>query len=457
MTLYDRLPPQNLDAERAVIGAMLLNEDVIPLAAEVLPSHEAFYSEDHATLYKAILYLHGQDRHPDVVTIMDVLMRWGALEKVGGPAYIADLSSCVPTSANVTHYAEIVRDCYMLRQWIEAIADQTNQAYALPEDPEGFLASSLDQLNQIAMGATRSKAVTPKDLKYEIAAWLGKMKSMKDDVPGMTTGISQLDRHLEYGFENDTVVIGALSSVGKSSFLLNIIFNNGVRGRGGLLFSLEDGRDSTMRRLVRLACPHDKFVQLTGPRAKAERYDLMLKYSSIVEAIPLQIRDDLHDIDKILHAARVAIMKNPAGIMYVVIDYVQIVTATGKFYSEESKLSYIMGQITKAKSWLHPRPILITSQMTVPQDRTPTWEMFRGSKTIGNSADIAIVLHYHPDQEGAPDYRRIRTTIGKQRDGPTVVTTLRFCPAQVLFTNEDGSRDIDPKQQELVGEDEVPF
>ncbi len=454
--LHDRLPPQNLDAERSVIGAMLLNEDVIPLAAEVLPSHEAFYSEAHATIYKAILYLHRNDRPIDVIILMELLNVWGKLEKVGGPAYISDLSGAVPTSANVTHYAEIVRKCHMLRQYITALQDSVLRAYALPDDPDGFLAASLDELNRIAMGATRSKAVTPKDLKYELAAWLGKMKSLKEDVPGMTFGISQLDRHLENGLENDIVVIGALPSVGKSSFLLNFIFNNGVRGRGGILFTLEDGRDRTMRRMARLACPNEKFMQLTGWRSKSDRYDLMLKYMSTVEAIPLLIRDDLHDIDKILHAARVAISKSP-WIMYVAIDYVQRVTATGKkFDNEVAKLNYVMQQITIAKKWLHPRPILVASQMTVPRDVTPTWEMFKGTKNIGESADVAIVLHRHPDQKGAPDYVRIRTTIGKQRDGPRVATTLTFYPAQVLFTNEDGSRDIDPKQQELT-EDEVPF
>lgn len=457
MTHYDRLPPQNLDAEKSVIGAMLLNEEAIPRAAEVLPTEAAFYSEAHRIIYKAILYLHGKEAdHPDAVRVMHMLNIWGKLEASGGPAYISDLSGSVPTSANVAHYAEIVRKCYTLRQCITASERTVSEAYGLPEDTEAFLASSIEQLNQIAMGATRAKEATPKDLSYGLFAWLEKMKSMKDEVPGMTTGISQVDRYLEYGFENDIVVIGALSSVGKSSFLLNIIFNNGVRGLGGLLFTLEDGRDRTIRRMARLACPNEKFMQLIGPRGKADRYDLMLKYMGIVEAIPLMIHDDLHDIDKILHAARVAISKNPDTINYVAIDYLQIVTATGKFYNEVAKLNYIMNQITIAKKWLHPRPILLVSQMTVPRDVTPTWEMFKGSTNIGNSADIAIVLHRHPEQKGAPDYIRIRMTIGKQRDGPRVATTLMFCPAQFLFTDEDGSRDIDPKQAEFT-EDELPF
>ena len=456
---YDRLPPQNLDAERAVLGAMLLNEDVIPLAAEVLPSEAAFYSEAHAMIYKAILYLHGQDRPADVVTVMQMLNTWGKLLKCGGPAYIADLSGCVPTSANVAHYAEIVRKSYMLRQWIEAIDNQAIQAYDLPEDPEGFLASSLEHLNQIAMGATRSKTTTPKDQKYALAAWLVKMKSLKDEVPGMTFGISKLDRILEYGLENDIVVIGGVPSSGKSSLLLNFIFNNGVRGKGGLLFSLEDNRDRIVRRMARLACPQEKFMALQTRGAKHARYELMEQYSAIVEDIPLLIRDDIQDIDKILHAARAAIAKHP-WIMYVAIDYVQRVTVSGRHESELAKLNHIMQQLVNAKPWLYPRPIILASQLTVGRDvdpeQGPGYQAFKGSKNIGESADIAIVLHRLPAQED-PDNIRVRVTVGKQRDGPNIPTTLVFCKPMFLFTNEDGSRDIDPKQQELIGEDEVPF
>lgn len=462
MTHYDRLPPQNLDAERSVLGAMILNPDVIPAAAEVLPSEKAFYSEAHSTLYKAILYLHTNDRHPDIVTVMDVLQRWGAIEKVGGPAYIADVSGAAPTSANITHYAEIVRDTYIRREFINALQRQLEVAYA-PQESNSFLASSVEELSQIALGMTLSKGSTPKDLKYGYSEWIGKMASMKPgEKPGLGFGIPCLDRILLFGLENDIVFIAGRPSTGKSSLALNLIFNNGKLGVPGILFSLEDNQASIVRRLGHIVCPDEEFMGFVSRGAMKDRFELLRAHQGAVENIPVLIRDDLKHIEDIVFAIRAAIATNPAY-MFFIIDYLQIVhTRETKYYKKLDIINQVLSVVGKAKTFLGNRPLIILSQIRRDRDRDPVigplLEDLKGSGDIEEHADVVIILHPTPLEEGHDhNIARIRTTVAKARDGPVRHTHLNFAKPKFTFYDPKEGRDIDPKQQELPGEDEVPF
>lgn len=462
MTNYDRLPPQNLDAERSVIGAMLLNNEVIPLAAEVLPTHEAFYSEVHRLIYKAILYIHGKDDPSDVVTVMEMLNTWGKLEACGGPAYIADLSGAVPTSANVTNYAEIVKKAYMLREWIAAGTRTVDEAYALPEDPEGFLGQSVEELSNIALGMIQRKGSTPSELKYGYDAWIGKMASLKEgDKPGLLFGLPCLDRILLTGLERDIVFIAGRPSTGKSSLALNFIFNNAKLGIEGLLFSLEDSKEDIVRRLGHIVCPHEEFMGYVARGSQKARYDLLRAHQNAVERISVLIRDDLKFIEDIILAARAAISKHRAY-AYIIIDYLQIVhTRIKGMYDAKEVIDRVLSVIGMAKGTLGDRPIIILTQITrdkfVDKKYGPQLEGMKGSGKIEETADVVIILHQAEDQEGDPNITRIRCTVAKARDGPVRATHLNFAKPMFTFYDPKTGRDIDPKQQELVDEDEVPF
>ena len=248
---FDRVPPYDEDAERAVLGSMLLNPDMVGTAIEILrgqPS-EIFYFPAHQYIYEAVLSLHRKAKPIDAMLLKEQLLADGHLDDVGGIAYVADLSSVVPTSANMEHYARIVSEKSILRRLITSCTQIVGEAFDSHDDVQGLLDRAEGDLFRIADQRQVNPIVAISDLVDESVARFEKEIFSDTPITGLATGFDDLDK-MTHGFQpSDMIVLAARPSVGKTALALNIARNAAVdRGKKILIFSLEMSKAQLMRR-----------------------------------------------------------------------------------------------------------------------------------------------------------------------------------------------------------------
>ncbi len=251
--VFDRTPPQNIEAERSVLGAMLLNPDAVGVAIEILreTAGDVFYVEAHQHVYAAIVGLFRANVPVDAVTVVDQLTKDGHLEASGGASYVAELSGAVPTSANVEHYARIVLDAAVLRKLISTCSLMVGEAYDVPGDVNDLL----DRAEMGIFSISEARQLNPLhrvgDLIPGAVTRIENLISAHTGISGLATGFTRLDELLSGLQPSDMIVLAARPSIGKTAFALNIAGNMAIRdGKSVLLFSLEMAKEQLTQRLL---------------------------------------------------------------------------------------------------------------------------------------------------------------------------------------------------------------
>src|ERR1700681_1617825 len=428
-TSLERPMPQHMEAERSILGAILLDNSTLNTAIEKLKP-EDFFHDHHRRIYQQMIALGETQQAIDLVTLTDQLHRSGELESSGGPAYIAQLMDGVPHVSNVDHYVRIVKEKSLLRGLIYATHSIQQQALEAEEDADAILDRAESAIFQLAEDRVRSGLVGVRDVVRENFERISQIFNEGKRITGLSTGYHQLD-NLTSGLQpSELLILAARPSMGKTALALNIAENVAVRGNKPVaIFSLEMSKESLLLRLLSSDAQIDSHKFRTGHLSREDGGKIPISLTRLAEA-PLWI-DDMGSATVVEMGAKLRRLKRDKGLSLVVVDYLQLVSARGKFGNRNEEISSITRGL-KAMAKELKVPMLVLSQLTrAPEreDREPRLADLRESGAIEQDADVVMFIHrpnfFKKSSEVSMEERgETDLIIAKQRNGPT--DTIRF-------------------------------
>ncbi len=418
----ERPLPHNLDAERSVLGAILLDNHVLNVAIEKLKP-EDFFLEQHRRVFQQMIAL-GEAQHAiDLVTLTDELYRHGELEAAGGAAYLAQLVDGVPRITNLEHYARIVKEKALLRSLIHSTHAIQQQALEADEDADVILDRAESTIFQLAEERVRAGFIGVKELVRENFDRLARIFTEGKRITGLPTGYQQLDNITSGLQPSELLILAARPSMGKTALALNIAENLALRsGDPVAIFSLEMSKESLLLRLLASHARIDAHKFRTGHLAREDWGKMTDSLGRLAEA-PLWI-DDSGSVTVVEMGAKTRRLKRDKGLSLVIVDYLQLVAARGRFSNRNEEVTSITRGLKGLAKELKV-PVLVLSQLTrAPEreERRPQLADLRESGSIEQDADVVLFIYrpniYKPDE--TPEERaKAEIIIAKQRNGPT--------------------------------------
>jgi replicative DNA helicase len=418
----ERPLPHNLDAERSVLGAILLDNHVLNVAIEKLRP-EDFFLEQHRRVFQQMIAL-GEAQHAiDLVTLTDELHRHGELEAAGGAAYLAQLVDGVPRVTNLEHYARIVKEKALLRSLIHSTHAIQQEALEADEDADVILDRAESTIFQLAEERVRAGFIGVKELVRENFDRLARIFTEGKRITGLPTGYQQLDNITSGLQPSELLILAARPSMGKTALALNIAENVSLRsGDPVAIFSLEMSKESLLLRLLASHARIDAHKFRTGHLAREDWGKMTDSLGRLAEA-PLWI-DDSGSVTVVEMGAKTRRLKRDKGLSLVIVDYLQLVAARGRFSNRNEEVTSITRGLKGLAKELKV-PVLVLSQLTrAPEreERRPQLADLRESGSIEQDADVVLFIYrpniYKPDE--TPEERaKAEIIIAKQRNGPT--------------------------------------
>jgi replicative DNA helicase len=436
-----RVPPQNLEAEQSVLGAILLENEAINQALEIL-SAEDFYRESHREIFRAMVELSDKLQPVDAITLTDALRARGALEAIVGAAYIAEVVACVPTAANAAHYARIVREKAVLRSLASIATDIATSAYEAPRNVDEFLDEAEHRIFEISERRIRPSFHAMPELTRESVRMIERLYETKELVTGVPTGFLDLDR-ITAGFQpSDLIVIAARPSMGKSALALNIAAYASMEAEakyGVALFSLEMSKEQLVLRMLCSEARVDSAKARAGYLSDRDFPRLVEAAGRLSEA-PIFI-DDSSDLTAIALKAKCRRLKRERSVNLglVIVDYMQLMRAARPNDSREKEIAEISRSL-KALAKELKLPVVALSQLNRAvesrPERRPLLADLRESGAIEQDADVVAFIYrdevYHKDSK-EPGVAEI--IVAKQRNGPTDTAKLTYLKEYTRFEN----------------------
>src|SRR5713226_16430 len=414
--VLERPLPQNLDAERSVLGAILVDNHAINAAIEKLRP-EDFFHDHHRRIFQQMMALHESQQAIDLVTLTEELHRHGELEASGGASYLAQLLDGVPHISNIEHYARIVKEKAILRNLIHTTHKIQQRALDAEEDADTILDGAESSIFELAEDRARTGLIAIKDLVRDSFERLEKL------VTGISTGYAQLD-NLTSGLQpSELIILAARPSMGKTSLALNIAENVALhRGEPVAIFSLEMSKESLLQRLLSSQARVDSHKFRTGHLGREDWRRMTEGLARLSEA-PLWI-DDSGSATVVEMGAKARRLKRDKKLSMVIVDYLQLIAARGRFGNRNEEVSSITRGLKGLAKELQV-PVLVLSQLTrAPEreERRPQLADLRESGAIEQDADVVFFIHrpnaFKPDE--IPEERaKSEVLIAKQRNGPT--------------------------------------
>ncbi len=425
-----KLPPQNLEAEQTVLGALLLDKEAIIKVADILLPDD-FYKEDHALIYETDLELYEKRMPIDMITLTDALTKKKKLKQIGGAAYLATLVNCVSSAAHIAEHAQIVHQKAVLRRLISAAADITEMGF---EEEKG---SSIEEI----LDAAEQKlfAVSQKFIKQYFTSIrdalstsfdrIDEIHKHKGKLRGVATGFEGLDNLLSGLQASDLIIIASRPSMGKSSLVLNIAANAAIHTKTPVgIFSLEMSKDQIVDRFLCSVSGVDSWKLRTGNLSDDDFPKINYAMGILSEA-PIYIDDSgLINVMEIRTKARR--LQSEAGLGLLIVDYLQLMESKGYVESRVQEISQISRQLKALARELN-MPILAVSQLSraveVRPDHRPQLADLRESGSIEQDADVVIFI-YREDYYSKDSSRKniADILIRKHRNGPTGDMELYF-------------------------------
>ncbi|MBU7456146.1 replicative DNA helicase [Leuconostoc fallax] len=477
-----RQVPQDIDAERAVLGAIFfdINSDSAMVAASAILDPDDFYRQAHQQIFKAMQLLVDEQRPVDMLTLQDKLNSMQQLDNVGGVAYLAEISEASASAANLRHYANIVREKAVLRRIIETLTRTISTAYEASESSDTVLDQLSRQIDNIADNRGDEDFKTIKKVLEEFNENLENAANNESDVTGLATGYPELD-HYTHGFkEDELIIVAARPAVGKTAFVLNLAKNVAKNEKVPVaIFSLEMGAVSLVNRLVAAEGAIDSNHLTTGQMTNDDWQALTLAMQSLsnmqiyMDDTPgikmSQITAKLRTLEKDLlnQMTKEQRIENPHPVGMVVIDYLQLIESNNH-ENRQQEVSDISRSLKKLAKELHT-PILALSQLSrgveARQDKRPVLSDIRESGSIEQDADIVAFLYREDyyrdsesDDEGDPRDQEqqetgpIEVIIEKNRSGARGTATLmfnkptfKFSPMAPIYRDDMAAGAPDPK------------
>jgi len=436
--LIDKVPPQSLEAERSVLGAMLIEKEAIARAIDFLRK-ESFYSEAHQTIFQAIIDMYEKNKAVDFVTVAEELRKGKLLKEVGGATYLSNLINSVATAANVEYYAKIVQEKAVLRNLIRAATQIVTDSYTDTKE----VGEILDQAEQSIFNITQSKVqpgfIPISEMVQGSIDTIENLYKKKERVPGVPSGFVDLDRKTGGFYPSNLIVVAGRPSMGKTSFCLSIARNVGINeSRPVAIFSLEMSREELV---LRLLCSQAK-VSLHRVRTgfiDKKDWTPLTNAASVLSNAPIFI-DDSPAISVLEMKARARRLQAERGLSLIIIDYLQLMPGrTGRAEYRQQDISEITRSLKNMAKELKV-PVVAISQLSREtekrQSKRPQLSDLRESGAIEQDADLVAFLYRQDYYEQEPEKAEKGVTeviIGKQRSGPTGSVKLTFLSEYVCF------------------------
>lgn len=448
-----RLPPQSIEAEQAVLGAILLDPRALDRAVEIVGSDD-FYRDAHRKIFRAMLALHQRSEPVDLLTLSQELAAEGVLEAVGGTSYLAQLAEQVPTAANLAYYARIVREKSVLRQIIQVSTELGARAYdARPGEVDDFLDQVEQRIMEISEQRTRPQFSNMSDLMLDAVGAVESLYQRGEMITGVPTGFTDLDR-LTAGFQpSDLIIVAARPAMGKTAFALNVAVNAAQkRGVGVAIFSLEMSKLQLAMRMLCAEARVNSQLMRTGYLTKLD-YPKIIAAAQKLSTLPIYI-DDTPGLSLLELRAKARRLKRDqeAKLGMVIVDYLQLMRGHERSDSREQEISSISRGL-KALAKELDVPVVALSQLNRQvesrSDRRPMMADLRESGAIEQDADVILFLFRPWVYDKDEDEHLAEVIIGKQRNGPTDKVLLTYLPEYTCFENRTNMEVAVPVDDEL--------
>jgi len=436
--LNDSLPPQNIEAEQAVLGAVFLSPDALADAMEFVEAKD-FYRRAHQLLFQAMIDLNDDGEAIDVLTVNNRLEMNNQLDDVGGVAYIAELASSVPTAANVGYYAKLVAEKAVLRRVIAAATNIITQAKEQDEPVSDLLESAERQIMEVAENRTQSGFKEISKVLTDSLDEIDKLSQQDEDITGLATGYKDFD-HMTAGLQPDNLIIlAARPAVGKTAFALNIAQNIGTSTDKTIaLFSLEMSAESLVNRMLCAEGSISANHLRTGQLDEQEWANLIVAVGALSKT-SIYIDDTPGIKMSEIRAKSRRLAKEKGDLGLIVIDYLQLMSGNGRTDSRQQEISDISRSLKEVARELSV-PVIALSQLSraVEQrpDHRPMLSDLRESGAIEQDADVVMFIYrddyYNKDSEKKNIAEII---IAKQRNGPIGTVELVWLPNYTKFAN----------------------
>ena len=435
------VPPQNLEAEESVLGAMMLSPGAIAAVSEVLDAGD-FYRESHGRIYRAALQLYGKNEPVDAITLTNELEQRGELDAVGGRVRLYELARLVPATANARHYAEIVRETATLRGLIRAGGEIAQLGWEREGEPTELVARAEQLVFELGERRAQGDLVLFKDTLVETFQRISHLYESGAEVTGLPTGFKDLDRITAGLQPANLIILAARPSMGKSAFALEIANHVSVdANRPVAFFSLEMSRQEVAQRLICSRGKVDAHAIRTGRLAKDD-WPRLAQACGKLESAPLYV-DDTPALSLLELRARAQTLKRrQPDLGLVVVDYLQLMT-TGR--SEESRLQEVSAISRGLKEIAKDLdlPVVALSQLSraVEQrhDKRPVLSDLRESGSIEQDADLVMFLYRdeYYERDDADDSKKgiAEVIIGKHRNGPIGSFNVAFISRYAKFAS----------------------
>jgi replicative DNA helicase len=438
----ERTLPHNLEAEKSVLGAILIQNEAFNHAAELIDSKD-FFRNAHSRIFEKMIVLSERGDAIDFITLKDELSKSGELETVGGPAYIASLADGVPRSANVEYYARIVKEKATLRNLIHSANKILVEAYEAEQEPDLLLDEAERSIFAIAEDRIRAGFVPLRDLVQTSFAQIEKLQQQKGMITGVPTGFIDLDEMTSGLQPSDLVLVAARPSMGKTSFVLNIAQHIGTSTDMTVgFFSLEMSKEQLFMRLLTSEARIDAHRFRTGYLNEKDYGRLSHALGTLAEA--KVFIDDTASIGVLEMRAKARRLKAEHGLHLLVIDYIQLMQGRGRFESRQTEIASISRSLKGLAKELNV-PIVALSQLSraseTRSDHRPQLSDLRESGALEQDADVVMFIYraeQYRDSEGNPNTEEQGTAeiiIGKQRNGPIGTAKLAFIKEHTRFEN----------------------
>ncbi|SMH67883.1 replicative DNA helicase [Latilactobacillus curvatus] len=402
--LIEQVPPQNNEAEQAVLGAVFISGDALVEAMEYVAADD-FYRKAHRLIFETMVELNERGEGIDAVTLKSALDAQNQLEDIGGIGYLAELAEAVPTAANVVYYAKIVSEKAMLRRLIQTAQNIVAKGYAQDEDVTDILDTAEKEIMDVSERQNKAGFKSISDVLTSSIEQIDKLYQNEEDITGLSTGYRDLDKITAGLHEDELIILAARPGVGKTAFVLNIAQNIGTKTNENIaIFSLEMGAEQLVNRMLCAEGSIDANHLRTGQLDELEWQNLIVAMGSLSKA-NIYIDDTPGVKMAEIRAKCRRLAKEKGGVGLIVIDYLQLIEGSGQ-ENRQQEVSAISRQLKKLAKELRV-PVIALSQLSrgveQRQDKRPVLSDIRESGSIEQDADIVAFLYrddYYRDEPG---------------------------------------------------------
>lgn len=431
-----KIPPHDLEAEKSVLGAILIDPSAINLVIEILkPEH--FYAEEHRIIFSAMLTLFEKHQPIDIITLTAQLKQSGSFKKTGGSSYLSDLINTVPTSAYIEHYARIVKNQFVKRSLISLSSRLVEKAFDEKGDVKRLLDEAESSIFSLSQTYLHRDFITLKEILADSFERLEELTKKGGHIRGIPTGFTDLDNKLAGLQNSNLIILAARPAIGKTTLALNIGLYTALNQKKSVgIFSLEMSKEELIDRLLSGQADIDAWRLKTGRLSESDYSKLTEAMGELSEAT-IYI-DDTPGASILEMRTKARKLKIEKGLDLLIVDYLQLVDPGRRFDNRVQEVSFVSQNLKNLARELKI-PVLAISQLSRAVEhrgeKKPQLADLRESGSIEQDADVVMFLYYEEESEDLLDKnkRLIKLLVAKHRNGPTGEIDLMFKADRVRF------------------------